>query len=49
MAGFCDIADFLGGLLWITAAPQALAQEGRPKIRISYPSISIANLALFTD
>jgi NitT/TauT family transport system substrate-binding protein len=33
--------------LWIAAAPGVLAQEGKTKIRISYPSISIANLALF--
>jgi len=34
-------------LLWRGPAPQALAQESKTKIRISYPSVSIANLALF--
>src|SRR5687767_11747250 len=38
---------FCAEFLWIAAAPGALAQEARTKIRISYPSISIANLALF--
>ena len=33
--------------LWTALDPQAFAQEGRTKIRISYPSVSIANLALF--
>ena len=37
----------LAGFLWTVLAPQAFAQEGRTKIRISYPSTSIANLALF--
>ena len=37
----------LAGFLWTLLAPQAFAQEGRTKIRISYPSVSIANLALF--
>jgi NitT/TauT family transport system substrate-binding protein len=38
---------FCVGFLWVATAPQALAQESRSKIRISYPNISIANLALF--
>jgi len=40
-------ATFLVGFLSTVLSPQALAQEGRTKIRISYPNISIANLALF--
>jgi ABC-type nitrate/sulfonate/bicarbonate transport system substrate-binding protein len=37
----------LAGCLWTFLAPQAFAQESRTKIRISYPSTSIASLALF--
>ena len=37
----------LAGFLWTVLAPQAFAQDGRTKIRISYPNTSIANLALF--
>jgi ABC-type nitrate/sulfonate/bicarbonate transport system substrate-binding protein len=36
----------LAGFL-VLLAPQAFAQQGKTKIRISYPSVSIANLALF--
>lgn len=38
---------FCAGFLWVATAPRAFAQESRAKIRISYPNISIANLALF--
>src|SRR5262245_12837372 len=34
-------------VLTLTVLHPAFAQEGRSKIRISYPSVSIANLALF--
>ena len=37
----------LAGFLWMVLAPQVLAQEKRTKVRISYPNISIANLALY--
>ena len=36
----------LAGFL-VLLAPQAFAQQGKTKVRISYPSVSIANLALF--
>jgi NitT/TauT family transport system substrate-binding protein len=38
---------FCAEFLRLAAAPGALAQEAKTKIRISYPSISIADLALF--
>ena len=44
---FLWLTTLLVGFLWTVLAPQAVAQEGRTKIRISYPSTSIANLALF--
>src|ERR1043166_3749680 len=37
---------FCAGSLWVASMSQGLAQE-RTKIRISYPNISIASLALF--
>jgi ABC-type nitrate/sulfonate/bicarbonate transport system substrate-binding protein len=36
-----------GGCLWIGSISQLFAQETRSKIRISYPSASIASLSLF--
>jgi NitT/TauT family transport system substrate-binding protein len=44
---FLVLMIFCAGLLWVATAPRAYAQESRTKIRISYPNISIANLALF--
>jgi hypothetical protein len=44
---FVALLVFCAELLCIAPAPQGLAQEGRPKIRISYPSISVANLGVF--
>jgi len=38
---------FCLGFLLTVLVLEALAQEGKAKIRISYPSVSIANLALF--
>lgn len=38
---------FCAGCLSVNSTPQALAQESKTKIRISYPSASIASLALF--
>ena len=45
----CLVAAFMFEVAVLAAAwaRPALAQEGRTKIRISYPSVSIANLALF--
>ena len=37
---------FCAGSLWVSSMPQGLAQE-RTKVRISYPNVSIASLALF--
>jgi ABC-type nitrate/sulfonate/bicarbonate transport system substrate-binding protein len=37
----------LAGFIWTVLAAQAIAQESRTKVRVSYPSTSIANLALF--
>jgi ABC-type nitrate/sulfonate/bicarbonate transport system substrate-binding protein len=42
-----DFLLFGVAVLAVVLVRPALAQEGRTKIRISYPSISIANLALF--
>jgi len=38
---------FCAGFLLVVAASRTYGQESRTKIRISYPNISIANLALF--
>jgi NitT/TauT family transport system substrate-binding protein len=49
----CNGGRFVGlfifgmAVLAVVFASPALAQEGKAKIRISYPSVSIANLALF--
>ncbi len=47
--GRCLVAAFMFGVTVLAAdlARPVLAQESRTKIRISYPNISIANLALF--
>jgi hypothetical protein len=44
---FLSLTTLLAGLLCTVLSEQVLAQEGKTKIRISYPSTSIANLALF--
>ena len=44
---FCGLTLSCLGFLLTVQASQALAQETKAKIRISYPSVSIANLALF--
>lgn len=47
--GRCLVEAFRFGVIVLAAAlaRPALAQESRAKIRISYPNVSIANLALF--